>query len=116
MRANSCDFGAKAVAAASSLALELVRGETIGPGDTGNAMRRLARRHALTFGLLWNLRYRRPKDIAAGALMALALAHETERRHQLERLNHEADQARRKGLAVPDSIRQILALADDQKG
>ena len=39
---------------------ELLRLEIRGPGDTANAMRRIATRAAIPFGKLWALRYRPP--------------------------------------------------------
>jgi hypothetical protein len=43
----------------------LVQREARGPGDMPNAMDRLEHRYGLPSGLLWKLRYRRPKDISA---------------------------------------------------
>lgn len=68
---------------------ELLRWETRGPGDTENAMRRLANRYALPFGKWWALRYRPPKEIASHVLTCIAAAHAAERQRQLRKLAHD---------------------------
>ncbi|MDP4005100.1 hypothetical protein [Methylobacterium sp. NEAU K] len=68
---------------------DLLRFETRGPGDTANAMRRIATRAAVPFGKLWALRYRPPKEIASHILARIEAAHAAERERQLRRLAHE---------------------------
>ncbi|MGE8129041.1 hypothetical protein ACQKQD_18870 [Methylobacterium sp. NPDC080182] len=79
------------VTQAKALAGALLRWETRGPGDTENAMRRLARRHGIEYGQLWSLRYRAPKRIWADVLTKIALAYEAERDRQLRALKHETE-------------------------
>ena len=74
---------------AKSLASELLRWEARGPGDTENAMRRVARRHGIEYSALWSLRYRAPKRIWADVYTAVVTAYENERQRQLRKLAHE---------------------------
>lgn len=76
---------------AKALASDMLRWETRGPGDTDNAMRRIARRHGIEYGQLWSLRYRAPKRIWADVLTKIALAYEAERNRQLQALKHEIE-------------------------
>ncbi|MBN4095615.1 hypothetical protein [Methylobacterium sp. OT2] len=68
---------------------ELLRFEVRGPGDTANAMRRIATRAAIPFGKLWALRYRPPKEIASHVLARIEAAHAAECERQLRRLAHD---------------------------
>lgn len=68
---------------------ELLRLEIRGPGDTANAMRRIATRAAIPFGKLWALRYRPPKEIASHILARIEAAHAAECERQLRRLAHD---------------------------
>lgn len=61
-----------------SMAKQMVRLESVGPGDTDNAMLRLATRHGLPYRLFWNLRFRPPKSIDFGMVVKLALAYRAE--------------------------------------
>lgn len=76
---------------AKALASDMLRWETRGPGDTDNAMRRIARRHGIEYGQLWSLRYRAPKRIWADVLTKIALAYEAERNRQLQALKHDTE-------------------------
>lgn len=79
------------VTQAKAFASELLRWETRGPGDTDNAMRRIARRHGIEYGQLWSLRYRAPKRIWADVLTAITAAHEAEKQRQLRALSHDTE-------------------------
>jgi len=79
------------VTQAKAFAGALLRWESRGPGDTENAMRRIARRHGIEYGQLWSLRYRAPKRIWADVLTKIALAYDAERDRQLRALKHETD-------------------------
>lgn len=79
------------VTQAKALAGALLRWEARGPGDTENAMRRIARRHGIEYGQLWSLRYRAPKRIWADVLNKITLAYEAERQRQLRALQHETE-------------------------
>ena len=69
----------------------LIRMESRGPGDTDNAMRRLARRYGLEYGALWSLRYRSPKRIWADVHTALANAYAAECERQMRALQHDIE-------------------------
>jgi len=79
------------VTQAKAFAGALLRWESRGPGDTENAMRRIARRHGIEYGQLWSLRYRAPKRIWADVLTKIALAYDAERDRQLRALKHDTD-------------------------
>lgn len=76
---------------AKDRASELLRWESRGPGDTDNALRRIAQRHGIEYGALWSLRYRAPKRIWADVANAIAAAYENERQRQMRKLAHEAE-------------------------
>lgn len=76
---------------AKDRASELLRWESRGPGDTDNALRRIAQRHGIEYGALWSLRYRAPKRIWADVANAIATAYENERQRQMRKLAHEAE-------------------------
>ena len=75
---------------AKAWARELVRLETRCPGDTENAMRRLARRYDLSWRAFWTLRYRSPRDVAASVYLKLEAAYRAEIERQMGLLKHEA--------------------------
>lgn len=70
-------------------ARELCREESRGPGDYSNAMRRIARKASVPFGLLWNLHYRVPKTISAHLYASLGAFYvdEQHRRYSEEKAN-----------------------------
>lgn len=76
---------------AKGIATELLRWETRGPGDTDNALRRIANRTGIEYGALWSLRYRSPKRIWADIYTALQAAHAAERQRQLRKLAHDIE-------------------------
>lgn len=66
----------------------LTRMKSRGPGDTENAMRKIAREYKVDYGLLWKLRYRRDaiKDIGVTAYMKLQAAYQAECQRQMRKL------------------------------
>lgn len=54
----------------------LCQEEAGGPGEYGEAMRRIAQKLRLPFGFLSEMTYRPPKRISAGRFLALAAAHD----------------------------------------
>jgi hypothetical protein len=54
----------------------LCKEETNGPGEHGEAMRRIAQKLRLPFGFLSEMTYRPPKRISAGRFLTLAAAHD----------------------------------------
>jgi hypothetical protein len=65
-------------------AKELCRQESRGPGDYSNAMRRVARKASVPFGLIWNLHYRPPKTISADIYASLGAFYVEQRRRYRE--------------------------------
>jgi hypothetical protein len=64
---------------AANWAHQLVMAETEGPGDYLNAMRRVANRFSVPYGMLWDLRYRKPKSIGVEDYFAILSAYAAER-------------------------------------
>jgi hypothetical protein len=56
---------------AKSMAMKLAWHECKGPGDFLEAMRRVAERIGVPYGTFWNLRYRKPKEIATHEYMGI---------------------------------------------
>ena len=83
------------VSQAKAYAQQLLRWESRGPGDTDNALRRIARRHGINYSALWSLRYRAPKRIWADVLSSILVAYETERLRQLRKLENDAEETAR---------------------
>jgi hypothetical protein len=76
---------------AKSLAADLLGWETRGPGDTANAMRRIATRYGVPYSAQWALRYRPPKRVWSDILKTLQAAHAAERERQLRKLAHDVE-------------------------
>lgn len=102
-----------ATAEAKRIANDLIRLESRGAGDLEGAMRRLANRYGLSWRVFWNLRYREQKDVSVGVFEKLKEAHAAECRRQMERMAHELEIARLKGVHVEDLEDQVRALADE---
>jgi hypothetical protein len=98
------------VSDARSWANNLILREARGPGDTENAMRRLAARYGLDFGALWSLRYRPPKRIFADVYFSLKAAYEAECERQLRLLEHELAITKAKAGADHPAVRAVEAL------
>lgn len=79
---------------ASSWADEMVMRDLRGPGDLDNALHRVGRRIGVGYRLLWNLRYRRPKDINATAYLKIWSAWEAIKDHQMRALEHDIARTR----------------------
>ena len=95
--------------AASKVAWMVAR-ETRCPGDTKNAMHRLSRRYGIGFGTLWNLRYRKPKDLFTSIYFAVQTAYEAECDRQQRLLDAEraSTQAKTKlGLALLGEVSPV---------
>ena len=67
----------------------LIQHEMKGPGDLENAMNRIASRYGISFSTLWQLRYRRPKDLSASTYERIAKAYHAEKSRQLRLLQAE---------------------------
>lgn len=65
LRSSQVYIGAhETVDDAKRMAMEMAKHEMSGPGDFLEAMRRVAERIGVPYGTFWNLRYRKPKEIA----------------------------------------------------
>lgn len=104
------------VTEAKAFASDMLRWETRGPGDTDNAMRRIARRHGIEYGQLWSLRYRAPKRIWADVLTAIKAAHEAERQRQLRALAHDTELTATIAGAESNSVLKARALLRQTAG
>lgn len=99
------------IATAREMASAIVQREARGPGDLGNAMRRIEQRYGIPYGLLWGLRYRPPKDIMLSAWTALRNAYDAECRRQARRLDHEMQTMKATGHDIdPALVEEISAL------
>ena len=74
---------------AQDWARRLVQSESRGPGDVDNAMRRLETRYGLPYALLYNLRYRPPRDILVSHFARLQAAYLAECERQQRLFAHE---------------------------
>lgn len=95
---------------AKTWARDLVRLETRCPGDTENAMRRLARRYDLSWRVFWTLRYRTPRDVLASVYLKLEAAYRAEIDRQMGLLKHEAAITRLKLGPDHPAVREAEAL------
>ena len=91
---------------ARSWALALVRAESRFPGDYASAMRRVARRAKVPFGLLWSLHYRLPKTIPVERYAALAGAYADAQRDRYR--------TERSGIEATTWLGKILLRAADR--
>lgn len=91
-------------------ARELVRREMRGPGDVGNAMRRLGQRYGIEYSVLYSLRYRPPKDIVVSVYERLRAAYLAECDRQERLLRHERKITESKGLIAASLMRAADAL------
>jgi hypothetical protein len=94
----------------------LILQESRGPGDTENAMRRVAARYGVDFRALWALRYRPPKRIFADIYFVLRAAHAAECERQLRRLRHDLELTKAAAGSHHASVRAAAALADPDGG
>ena len=93
-------------------ALALVRAESRGPGDMGEAMRRVARRIRIPFGRIWALHYRPPKDVPVSIYQSLALAYIAMCEEQVRHLRHEIEVTRAIAGADCSAVRAAETLVD----
>lgn len=98
---------------AKRLVNELLRLESRGPGDLEGAMRRIGNRYGIPWRTLWAIRYRTPRDVFVGVFEKIKEAHRAECRRQIERMAHELQIARSKGVHVEDLEDQVRALRDE---
>lgn len=70
---------------------ELTRMKSRGPGDLENTMRKIEREYGIDYGVLWALRYRKPKAILTNWYFRLKAAYEAECERQRRKLQHEVE-------------------------
>ena len=89
---------------AKRMAMEMAKHEMSGPGDFLEAMRRVAERIGVPYGTFWNLRYRKPKEIATHEYLGIFAAYAKNRRQY---------EAERDEVAEPSKIGAfLLRIAD----
>lgn len=96
----------------------LLHQESRGPGDTANAMRRVAQRAGVGYGELWALRYRAPKRVWADFYHKLAMAYRAECERQQALLAHELEKTRLIAGTNHTAVRKAEALVRpaDERG
>lgn len=72
---------------------ELVMHDLRGPGDLDNALQRVGRRIGVGYRTLWNLRYRKPKDLSASAFLKIWSAWGEFQENQMKRLSNDVEAA-----------------------
>lgn len=87
----------------------LLKNESRGPGDTVSAMRRIERKHGISYSLLWALRYRPPQDLWASAFLKLGAAYEAERTRQMRLLQNEIENTDARNKLVACLVRAAAA-------
>lgn len=104
------------VASARTMAGELVKHESRGPGDMENAMHRLEARYGIPWRTFWTLRYRPPADVMAGVYHRLMAAYQAECDRQMRLLRHELETTERKAGPDAPAVRQARAVVDAMDG
>lgn len=102
-----------AVNDAKGWAKELVRRESRGPGDNFNAMKRVARRHEMSWRIFWTLRYRPPRDLMTGIYEKLRCAYLAECERQERLLRHEIEITKAKGIVASPGLRAAATLVGE---
>lgn len=92
----------------------MISRESKGAGDTVPAMRRLSRRYGIPFSLLWNLRYRPPKDLFVGVYEKLHFAYEKELERSLAVLEHERSITKAKNWISKSLYRAANSLVSEE--
>ncbi|WP_407529404.1 hypothetical protein [Methylobacterium oryzisoli] len=97
-------------AQAAAWVSDMIRLESRGPGDTNNAMRRIARRYQIPFPALFSLRYRSPRRVWADIYAAVRAARDEELQKHIGRLQHDLEITR--AIAGPNdsAVRAVEAL------
>lgn len=89
---------------------KMVERETAGNGDVENAVRRLARKHGLSFWQIMHLRAGRAKSITVDAFVAIRGAYLEYCEDQIKQLRHEVEEVRGKDDRFEDLLGEIDAL------
>jgi hypothetical protein len=104
------------VSMSTALATEYVRKmverETAGNGDVENAIRRLARKHGLSFWQIMHIRAGRAKSITIDAYAAIRAAYLDYCEQQINDLKREVEEVRGRDDRFEDLVDQVEALAE----
>lgn len=103
---------AMSTAVAAEYVRKMVERETAGNGDMENAVRRLARKHGLSFWQLMHLKAGRAKAISIDAFTSIRTAYLNHCEEQINSLRREVEAARGKHDDFEDLDREISALAE----
>jgi len=98
-------------ALASEYVRRMVERETAGNGDVENAIRRLARKHGLSFWQIMHLRAGRAKSITVDAFWTIRAAYLDYCQQQISDLQREVEEVRGKDDRFEDLVGEVEALA-----
>lgn len=97
-------------ALASEYVRKMVERETAGNGDVENAIRRLARKHGLSFWQIMHLRAGRAKTITIDAFWAIRSAYLDYCEQQINDLKKEVEEVRGSDARFEDLVGEVEAL------
>jgi len=97
-------------ALASEYVRKMVERETAGNGDVENAIRRLARKHSLSFWQLMHLRAGRAKSITVDAFWSIRAAYLDYCEQQISDLKKEVEEVRGSDARFEDLVGEVEAL------
>ncbi|MGV2099025.1 hypothetical protein [Rhizobium sp. 21-4511-3d] len=103
---------AMSTAVASEYVRRMVERETAGNGDVENAIRRLARKHGLSFWQIMHLRAGRAKSITVDAFIAIRGAYLEYCEQQISDLRKEIAEVRGNDDRFEDLVGEVEALAE----
>ncbi|MFJ6322292.1 hypothetical protein [Rhizobium sp. NPDC092014] len=90
----------------------MVERETAGNGDVENAVRRLARKHGLSFWQIMHLRAGRAKSITVDAFWSIRAAYLDYCEQQISELRREVEEVRGRDDRFSDLVGEVEALAE----
>ncbi|MFJ6342205.1 hypothetical protein [Rhizobium sp. NPDC092017] len=99
-------------ALASEYVRKMVERETAGNGDVENAVRRLARKHGLSFWQIMHLRAGRAKSITVDAFWSIRAAYLDYCEQQISELRREVEEVRGRDDRFSDLVGEVEALAE----
>ena len=100
---------------ASRWAKGLVRIESDGPGDYGNAMSRVAQNLRMSVTIFWNLHYRKPKAISTHIYCKLGRA-VNDKRHQWQEGRYDMEPTTALGRALLGAADWFADQAEEEAG
>lgn len=103
---------AMSTAIAAEYVRKMVERETAGNGDVENAIRRLARRHNLSFWQIMHLRAGRAKSITIDAFTSIRGAYLAYCEEQINELRREVEEVRGQDDRFEDLVGEVEALAE----